>query len=321
MRSVDISDPAPSPLDFAAPAHTLLGARAAEYAGVKPTTEAGLTDHERRIGRRVHLGQAFAQPGKVPLTKPDEVAVARRADTALIQCWKPTRRWRDAGGNDPHTTTYITKVAQAIARSGGRVLLTIHHEPENDVGSYGTAADYVNMFRHVKSVFTDQGVTNALFVIGFMNYPKWDDLVPRLWPGDDHAPDWIMFNAYGSAARPRYADNVQRFYEKLATDAWFPAAGRPWGVREWGIADVPREVALGYYRDAAAALQAAAFPLLKAHVLFDSPGTHHEVGLPIGFWDNGSAAPEKIEVYREFAHHSVFGPVAAPLRDEPLPGL
>src|SRR5690606_40330589 len=119
--------------------------------------------------------------------------------------------------------------------------------------------------------------------------PLPDALPICLWPGDDHAPDWIMFNAYGSAARPRYADNVQRFYEKLATDAWFPAAGRPWGVREWGIADVPREVALGYYRDAAAALQAAAFPLLKAHVLFDSPGTHHEVGLPIGFWDNGSA--------------------------------
>src|SRR5690606_39799913 len=104
VRSVDISDPAPSPLDFAAPAHTLLGARAAEYAGVKPTTEAGLTDHARRNGRRVHLRQALAQPGKVPLTNPDDVAVARRADTALIQCWKPTRRWRDAGGNDPHTT-------------------------------------------------------------------------------------------------------------------------------------------------------------------------------------------------------------------------
>src|SRR5690606_39901924 len=64
--------------------------------------------------------------------------------------------------------------------------------------------------------------------------PLPDALPICLWPGDDHAPDWIMFNAYGSAARPRYADNVQRFYEKLATDAWFPAAGRPWGVREWG---------------------------------------------------------------------------------------
>src|SRR5690606_16990968 len=105
VRSVDISDPAPSPLDFAAPAHTLLGARAAEFAGFNRTTAAGPPAHDRRTGRPVHQGQASAQPGTVPLPNPAEVAVARRADTALIQCWKPPRRWRDAGGNDPHTTT------------------------------------------------------------------------------------------------------------------------------------------------------------------------------------------------------------------------
>ena len=45
-----------------------------------------------------------------------------------------------------------------------KVFFTVHHEPEDEVGSYGSIADYANMYRHIHDRFEAKGETNVVYV-------------------------------------------------------------------------------------------------------------------------------------------------------------
>jgi hypothetical protein len=297
-------------IDLANPGQLLLGARANGYPGVLNGTIHGLQDHERRIGRRVHLGMTFVRPGQVPLRTASDMKVARRPGTGLVVCWKPAAVWAQAAGRHWPTTAYIGQVARWLAATRTPVLLVLHHEPENDVGRAGSTAHYQAMWRHVRSVFDDHGAVNVAWGAAFMNYDKWDSLLPQLWP--DPAPDWCWWNAYGSAQRPDWAENVGRFYTGLQERRWFDPGAAHWGVREWSTKGLGEAEGAAYFQGARQAVQAGMFPLVRAYVVFDSDGSERDPGMQIGRNSDGSPAPAKQAAYREFAHEAAFGPVQAP---------
>jgi glycosyl hydrolase family 26 len=296
-----------------------LGARASDYPDAGAGEVAQLEHHEQRIGRQVDLAHSFAGVGQLPLATKDQQALATRADTYLFQNWKPTDRWAKAGGDDDAVNADIDAAADNIrAIAPKKIFLTVHHEAENDVTSdpdcaangdatAGTAAEYVAMWHNVRARFDAKGVDNVVWVVDYMNYEKWDCLVPKLYPGDDHV-DWVMFNGYGSGNQADFVANVDHFYQ-LLTDLSGPERdllAKPWGIVEWGISGSTQQQAIDYYAQAAKALSDNRFPKLKAYQIFDSPGTHDDGGLRVGYDDAGKADPDEQAGYTEFANSPAF---------------
>ena len=58
----------------------------------------------------------------------------------------------------------IAARADAIAAFGEPVYLTFHHEPEDDLATWGTPAEYAAAFRRVVEIFRARGVDNVAFV-------------------------------------------------------------------------------------------------------------------------------------------------------------
>lgn len=299
-------------IDLRNPGHVLLGARATGYPGIEATLVAGLNDHEQRIERQIHLGMNFARPGFAPLPGAKTVTWLRQQGAGLIQCWKPVERWADANGDDYDVNRYLTRCAAAVGNFGAPVLMIVHHEPENDVGKAGTAADYRIMWAHVRRVFDDVGVDNVTWGMGYMNYPKWDSLIGELWPTQAD-PEWIFFNAYGSVSRPDYGNNVSRFYQGLEEEQWFASKAKLWGVREWSVKGLDGHAAHRYFEDARLAAEKEMFPKLRAHVVFDSLGKENLSEMRIGYTVSGFPDRAKAAAYAAFAHSPMFGPVIRPV--------
>ena len=153
------------------------------------------------------------------------------------------------------------------------MFLAIYHEPENDEQADGggmTAADYVEMYRHVVQRLRDQGVDNAVFVMNYLGFAKWATAVDGFYPGDD-VVDWIAYDPYGLAKQHDFArllndpaDGWPGFYEWATRKA----PGKPMMVAEWGF-DLPNQP------EAAAALESAAlvleyqYPMIKALVYWN----------------------------------------------------
>jgi hypothetical protein len=291
--------------------HVLLGARASGYPGVSSGLRYAINDHERRIGRRVHLALDFAKAGAPILRSRQHHSLARRANTMIVQCWKPAARWADAGGDDRAVTAYIKAQAAAVKALRAPVALVVHHEPENDIGRAGTAQEYRRMWAHVRTVFDDYDVQGVQWGVAYMNYPPHDDVLPDLFPRK-HLPDWVWFNAYGSRQRPDFTDNVGRFYEGLAERRWFDPGAARWGVREWSTKGLDSAAAAAYFDDAREAVGDRRFPRLDALMVFDSPGHEEDRGMQIGFDSKGRPDLRKQAAYRDFAHEDDFGPVVAP---------
>ena len=78
------------------------------------------------------------------------------------------------------------------------MFLTIWHEPEDQVGGAGSArpADYAAMYRYVVTELRSLGVTNAVFVMNYMGFNGWSNMVDALYPGND-VVDWIAYDPYG----------------------------------------------------------------------------------------------------------------------------
>lgn len=284
------------------PDRTLLGARAAGYPDTDETFTAQHEAHAERIHRTPDLVKTFASVGQIPFSDRHVRAWARdKHRPTLVHNWKPARHWNQI--NHSHVATAAAAVSSLAPRP---VVLIVHHEPENDVGSFGTAQDYRRMWARVRNQFDDAGVDNVVWAMAYMNYHKWDHLVTDVYPGDDLV-DWLMFNAYGSQARPDFASNVSRFIDLV--DAEGIGAGKPLGIAEWGInADAD---GASYYEQAAAWLDTAESDRITSMSVFDSPGSENASGLRLGYDTSGRAIDEKTEAYRHLARHHAFAPSPA----------
>lgn len=295
------------------PCRPWLGASAGKYPGVATSLRAQIQAHEQRIGRPVDIVHSYHPPGSLPLTA-DEQYFAARPNTYLFLNWKPASRWADAAGGNATVNGQIDQVAARIAAlAPRRVFMTLHHEPENDVSAgncttnapgaaAGSPTDYRNMWRNVEARFDARGATNVVWVMDYMNYPRWDCLVPLLYPGNDLV-DWVMFNAYGGASTPNFTANTRRFYDLLATtsDAAHNYASKPWGIVEWNIRNATQAQGDAYYQQARAALDAGLFPRLKAYMVFDNVGPDGNENR-VAYTSGGVFNQPKQDAYTAFAN-------------------
>lgn len=284
-----------------------LGARVAGYPGGEDFSSQH-EGHEGRIGRKLDLVHSFHRVGALPLVGPHERAFATRDNTFMVSNWKPVTRWGFADGQEEKVNAWIDKAAETVKSiAPAKLWLVLHHEPENDVGSYGTPDEYRQMWRLVRDRFDAAGVDNVIWVMAYMNYPKWNSMVAKLYPGDQLV-DWVMFNAYGSDSRPSYRKNVGGFIDYLdeISGGNVHPADKPLGIIEWGISADYGRVALDYFNEATESLDAAWAPRLKAHMIFDSPGHQGDGGLRVGYDAYGKVWQARQDAYNAFTGHSRF---------------
>jgi hypothetical protein len=131
-----------------------------------------------------------------------------------------------------------------------KFFLVLHHEPENDVNTDPargmTAGDYAAMYRHTVLRLKARGVSNAVFVMAYMNYEKWNNQSWwwQLYPGDD-VVDWVGVDSYVAAAPGTFHHGDFRYLMDRTTDTakfpgWYTWAtthhpGKPVMVAEWGV--------------------------------------------------------------------------------------
>lgn len=291
----------------------LLGARAAGYPGVPDNFDAQHLAHGRRNGVLLDLVHAYAPATALPFQDRYTTTWARnRPNSRVVHNWKPLTRW--AYAEAPESIQRFRQAARRIRTLERPCSIIVHHEPENDLDqpgigalNAGTPEQYRRMWAIVREVFAEEGATDLTWGMAYMNYPKWDQVVADLWPGDDLV-DWVWCNAYGSPERPDLAENIAHFTD-LAERCGI-GLGKPLGIAEWGTKGLTVEQAADYFDQARAFLDTPAADPIKAWMVFDSPGKERRSDLRVGFDAEGNRAKRKAEAYRRFARHRRFRCVA-----------
>ncbi|WP_148571405.1 fibronectin type III domain-containing protein [Nocardioides caldifontis] len=239
---------------------------------------------EERMGRQVEVAHTYRVAGQNSLREED-VHFATRPDTILFVNYQVTRDWPTADGSDDAVNAQIDEMAASVKALGDhKILMSVHHEPENDVtttagctgithlGTSGTPADYLAMWRNVRARFDAAGVDNVVWVMNYMNYEPFNCMVEELYPGDDLV-DWIVWNAY------QHGDDDVSFEERARNlYDFFTARSTPerdylskvWGLAEWGINESTQESAYRYYAQAKEAVETGRFPKFALYANFDN---------------------------------------------------
>ena len=132
---------------------------------------AALQRVESQIGRKFDIYHTYtkwnmaipsatswaAQNGRIPMINWS----AQRTDGSIVS-------WSSIANGEQDA--WIGERADAFRNFGFPVYLVFHHEPEDDQGAFGSAADYAAAFRHVVDVFSNHGVTNVAFVWNLMSW-------------------------------------------------------------------------------------------------------------------------------------------------------
>jgi hypothetical protein len=166
----------------------------------------------------------------------------------------------------------IVARADAIKAFGSPVYLAFHHEPEDDVGPWGTAVDYVAAFKHIRDVFDDQGVTNVVFAWVMMSWtfdPDSGRDPDEYWPGNAYA-DVIGSDGYnwypGKPGVPW--DSFETVFSP--TNDYATSKGRPWMVVEAGVQEDPEKPFRKGMWFVNAIPVIKGWPLCKAFIYFDA---------------------------------------------------
>ncbi len=272
-----------------------LGAWSAEHGAAQ--LEPAMLEHEARIGRRLDIVHNFHPVGNLPLNT-QEVKVVQSGRILFVN-WKPASKWSDAGGGNATVNATIAKVAKSFASvKPKRVMLTIFHEPENDMnktaGSGMTPADYRAMWHNVRRIFDEQGADNVVYAWNVMGWKGWYNDMASLWPGNEYV-DWIMWDSYSHGKSWR--ETIDPFYDWM-TDNSTPEhnyLSKAWGLGEWGVtsnAAYERQ----FYLDIKADLRR--YPRMKAYVIFDTKKGEYD-------WRTNST-PEEQAAYNQLANDSFF---------------
>lgn len=241
----------------------------------------------------------------------------------LLVNWKPGDKWGATANGSADAT--IIESAKAVKALGSRkIFLTLWHEPENhgDVspegitftsnckrpdGNRGSAAEYRAMWKHVREVFDQQGVTNVVWfwnLTGYVGNNAWDCLVKPLYPGNQYV-DWVMWDPYSPGGN--FVDSVSRFYNFLSvnTDGTYNFKSKPWGLAEFGSNSEPNET-VNYWQEAKAAIGTSwatnKFPNIKLWSVFDTAsngGTNG--GLRVGYNNLGNVDTTEQAAFNGFA--------------------
>ena len=195
--------------------------------------------------------------------------------------------WKDViNGN---SDAIIDKLAQQIKESDIPVLLTFHHEAEDDActnsnpgcGEGQTAEDYVAMWRYMHDRFALLEVTNVSWnwvVMGWQWSPAGNtqvrEHIESMFPGSSYV-DWISADLYNIAGNCNLTEaQISNRWSQLEVQGqgWYDWASRfnkPLALAEWGTFDDVLENGrkAQWYRNASATLQT--WTNIKAVVYFD----------------------------------------------------
>ncbi len=201
---------------------------------------------ESHIGRQDDVLRIYHTPGSwtaLTTTEKDYINAGRK----LLESVKPSSQWSNAvgvaNGGSVTVDSQMTSLAQSIAGiKPAKIMLIVWHEPENDVGSAGTTAEYVEMWHNVRNIFDANGATNVIWCWDIENLTpaecscsaSYRTLLPSLWPGNTNV-DWVMWDPYASTES--ITNDIENGYEWLMTNStasndW---ANKPFGLAEWGV--------------------------------------------------------------------------------------
>ena len=309
-----------------------LGASANKYPQVAKGLRAQVEYHEQRIGKQLDIVHAYNAAITSGLSA-DELYFAARPNTILFLNWKPVDLWAQANGSNETVNANIDSYAASIKSLGtSKILLTLHHEPENDVsgaiagcsingaGSSGTTDDYRAMWRNVRERFDALGVTNVVWAMDYTSQQSYGCMMDDLYPGNDLV-DWIFFDNYGTGQQHSFEQNVGRMYDLLrnTSDAAHDYLSKPWGIAEWNISKgmVTQQQIYDYYDEAKAELETNRFPRIKAYLVYDSNVNGAENR--IMYKSKGVVDALRQEHYAAFAHSPAFAAAAPPEADTIAP--
>jgi beta-mannanase len=148
-------------------------------------------------------------------------------------------------------------------------MLSIAHEMDAQVGTNGTAADYVAMYRHIHDVFAAQGVTNVVWVWTTTGYSGRYSTIRSLYPGDSYV-DWIGYDPYNfdtclnpSGSWRSLQSTIDPMYQWLESNGF---GNKPFILPEWGTVTNPNDpsAAGNWYSQAPSVF--ASHPNIKAAV-------------------------------------------------------
>jgi hypothetical protein len=258
------------------------------YANGYPQVASGLRSqteyHEQRIGRKGDFVRGNYKTGYQALSA-DEKYFISRSNTHVLINWKPTAgTWKSAAGGNSSVNADIDKMAdQFKSVAPAKILLTVYHEPENDVspgtgacfstsgGTKGSTTDYINMWHNVRKRFDAKGVNNVVWAINWMGWSSADCLMKQMWPGNSYV-DWILVDPYGSAGHPNADTSAGRVYRVLEnqSDSSHDFTSKPWGVAEFSVHEVAQSTAYSYWDSWKTAMANGAYPRYKLYMPFDN---------------------------------------------------
>ena len=192
-----------------------------------------------------------------------------------------------------------------------KVFMSFHAEPEDEIGTYGTAEDYARAWRHLDSRFRALGARKSvIFVWDMTGYMTRVPLWSALYPGD-RVVDWLAWDPYGKTpSNPAAAPVVPfssafgeaggsspdetgstRFYKWAdgagartpGTDTVYVKRGshrKPLMVAEFGVCWATSTLAQTqrWYERAAAMIGKGQYPLVKAFVYYDAEACEKPTG-------------------------------------------
>ena len=217
--------------------------------------------------------------------------------------WKSGASW-SAIASGQQDATIITH-ADALKSAGYPVYLAYHHEPEDDLDTYGSPTEYAAAFRRVVEVFRSRGVTNVAFVWNMMGWtfdPRSGRNPNEFYPGDAYVD---IVGADGYNWYPDKAGSTWSLFRDIfkETNDFAVAHGKPWMIAEYGCQEDPAVPGRkgDWFRDALAT--AKTWPSLKAMIYFDQD--KDEDGLYKWMTDTSSSS---MSAYREIANDPFFKP-------------
>ncbi len=149
-------------------------------------------------------------------------------------------KWRDVANAGPGSTLHsqIVSWARTIKARGTTVMLAYNHEPEaHDRLTLGSASEFIAAWRHVRTIFDQQGATNVewtwqMTAYAFRIDPSSEQYAAKWYPGDEwvdnigaDAYNWISCGATGNGtynSMQKLGDPVLAFARAHGKKASFP---------------------------------------------------------------------------------------------------
>lgn len=217
-----------------------------------------VAEFEKGVGRRLDIVQNY-YPWETPFPTDIDTETLAAGGIPLIS-WNGTDSTRITSGS---ADALIVQRAKAVAALGKPVFLRWFWEPDNKkkLATAGSPEDYIAAWKHIRTVFREQGATNAAFVwcptsIGFSM-----DRAQPFYPGDDEV-DWLCADGYGSAGGRSFRQVFASFYK------WAAPHGKPIILGEFGVSGDDAGSAK-WLRDGFATLTKD-MPSVRAVVYFDA---------------------------------------------------